>query len=627
MIRSASRPTAAIAFVLGLSTSALAQPSGYYDTADTSSASALRSSLHEIIDDHVRYPYTSSATDTWDILDLADENPSNSSHVLDVYKNASYPKAGGGNSNYNREHSWPKSYGFPDDGSSNYPYTDCHHLFVADSGYNSSRSNKPYAYSTGTEKPTDSNAGRGGSGDSNWTDGSGSTGSWETWGDRRGDVARALLYMDVRYEGGTHGGTGHSEPDLILTDDRSLIASSNTGDNESVGYMGLLSVLLEWHEDDPVDAFEVTHHETVYSFQGNRNPFVDHPEWVDVVFGTGGGGGGTGGGGGASVWINEFHYDDSGSDQGEFVEVAGPAGTDLSGWSVLGYNGTNGTVYKPVSLSGTISNQSGGYGTVSVSFSGMQNGAPDGLALVDDQGTVLEFISYEGSFTATSGAASGMTSTDIGVAETGSTAAGDSLQRTGSGATAGDFSWTGPTTDSPGGVNAGQSFTGGGGGSTPDPWINEFHYDDSGADEGEFVEVAGPAGTDLSGWSVVGYNGSGGGDYKTVSLSGSIPNQSNGYGTVSVAFSGMQNGAPDGLALIDDQGAVVEFISYEGSFTATSGAAQGETSTDVGVAETSSTAAGQSLQRTGSGSEAGDFTWSGPSTDSPGSVNGGQSFN
>ncbi|MFG0320432.1 MAG: hypothetical protein ACF8XB_24385, partial [Planctomycetota bacterium JB042] len=377
---------------------------------------------------------------------------------------------------------------------------------------------------------------------------------------------------------------------------------------------------------DPVDAFEVTLHETVYSFQGNRNPVVDHPEWVDIVFGTGGGGGGTGGGG-ASVWINEFHYDDSGADQGEFVEVAGPAGTDLSGWSVLGYNGTNGTVYKTVSLSGTISNQSGGYGTVSVSFSGMQNGAPDGLALVDDQGTVLEFISYEGSFTATSGAASGMTSTDIGVAETGSTAAGDSLQRTGSGATAGDFTWTGPTTDSPGGVNAGQSFTGGGGGSTPDPWINEFHYDDSGADEGEFVEVAGPAGTDLSGWSVVGYNGSGGGDYKTVSLSGSIPNQSNGYGTVSVAFSGMQNGAPDGLALIDDQGAVVEFISYEGSFTATSGAAQGETSTDVGVAETSSTAAGQSLQRTGSGSEAGDFTWAGPSTDSPGSVNGGQSFN
>jgi hypothetical protein len=92
------------------------------------------------------------------------------------------------------------------------------------------------------------------------------------------------MYMDVRYEGGTHGVTGASEPDLILTDDLQLIAGSNTGSDEPVGYMGILSALLEWHEQDPVDWIEFQHHEAVASFQGNRNPFIDHPEWVACVF-------------------------------------------------------------------------------------------------------------------------------------------------------------------------------------------------------------------------------------------------------------------------------------------------------------------------------------------------------
>ncbi|MCQ6513241.1 hypothetical protein NPN18_26095, partial [Vibrio parahaemolyticus] len=80
---------------------------------NTTSASALRSSLHAIIDDHTRFPYTASTTDTWDILDRADQDPLNSGRILDVYKNAVYTKAGGGNNFYNREHSWPKSLGFP----------------------------------------------------------------------------------------------------------------------------------------------------------------------------------------------------------------------------------------------------------------------------------------------------------------------------------------------------------------------------------------------------------------------------------------------------------------------------------------------------------------------------------
>lgn len=279
-----------LAFTTGLAR-ADAEP-GYYATVITSSPQALRDSLHAIIDDHTRYPYTSSSTDTWDVLEIADEDREEPDNIITIYRNASYLKRTGGNDFYNREHTWPKSYGFPDNGASlNYPYTDMHHLFLSDSDYNFERSNKPYDdCDAGCQQHvTVSNDGRGGvgggyPGDSNWTDGDYTEGRWETWSGRRGDVARAMMYMDVRYEGGLHGITGFAEPDLILTDNRNLMDQSNTGNNETVGYMGLLSVLLQWHAQDPVDAIEMQHHEAVASFQGNRNPFIDHPEWAACVF-------------------------------------------------------------------------------------------------------------------------------------------------------------------------------------------------------------------------------------------------------------------------------------------------------------------------------------------------------
>ena len=274
-----------------LSPAALAQiPPNYYTAVDTSTPVVLRTSLHGVIDDHVRFPYTAGTTDTWDVLELADQDPANGAHVVDVYGNQSLPKQGGGVGIYNREHTWPNSYGFPDDGSTNYPYTDCHALFLCDAGYNTSRSNLPYRFCSAscTERTTVLTNGEGGGsglypGNSNWRSGSGSTGSWETWRGRRGDVARALLYLDVRYEGGTHVG-GAAEPDLILTDDVSLITASNTGSNLSVAYMGIRSALLDWHLEDPPDAKERERNDLVGSYQTNRNPFIDHPEWVECVF-------------------------------------------------------------------------------------------------------------------------------------------------------------------------------------------------------------------------------------------------------------------------------------------------------------------------------------------------------
>lgn len=260
-----------------------AQPDpGYYSSVDESSPSALKASLHNIIKDHTKIPYTSSATDTWDVLELAGEDVDNSNNVIALYKNSTYSKVGGGNNDYNREHSWPKSFGFPNDGSSNYPYTDMHHLFIANSSYNSSRSNKPFDICTSgcTEKTTDVNNGRGGAGQSNFT----KTDVWDVWQSRQGDVARAMFYMAVRYEGGTHGITNVAEPDLELTDNLILIENSATGNNESQAYMGLLSVLITWHYNDPVDIYEHQHNESVESGQGNRNPFIDNPEWAKCVF-------------------------------------------------------------------------------------------------------------------------------------------------------------------------------------------------------------------------------------------------------------------------------------------------------------------------------------------------------
>jgi endonuclease I len=267
-------------------------PAGYYSSVDASNPTALRSTLHAVIDDHIRFPYTSSSgsIDTWDILEAADEDPTQPGFILDLYRNASYPKAGGGNSSYSREHAWPNSYGFPNDTSTNYPYTDCHALFLADASYNSSRGNNPYrtCNATCTEKPTAANHGHGGGsgtypGNSNWRSGSGPAGIWETWIGRRGDVARALFYLDVRYEGGSHGVTGAAEPDLILTDDLSHIATSG-GQNAAVAYMGELSTLLAWNAQDPVDELERRRNDVVDSFQQNRNPFIDHPEWAACLF-------------------------------------------------------------------------------------------------------------------------------------------------------------------------------------------------------------------------------------------------------------------------------------------------------------------------------------------------------
>ena len=122
----------------------------------------------------------------------------------------------------------------------------------------------------------------------------------------------------------------------------------------------------------------------------------------------------------AGVYINEIHYDNSGTDAGEFVEVVGPAGTDLSTYTISLYNGSSTSlkVYSTITLSGTIDDEGAGVGAVSFATAGIQNGAPDGVSL-SNGGTNIQFISYEGSFTAADGPALGLTSADVIVIEDG----------------------------------------------------------------------------------------------------------------------------------------------------------------------------------------------------------------
>jgi endonuclease I len=249
---------------LFLSLGSFAQiPSDYYLAADGLSGESLKSALHDVIKDHVEFPYTSSNTDTWDILKESDRDTVYSDNVILFYSGWSvnggleYNDAKG----WSREHVWAKSHG--DFGTSLGAGTDCHHLRPCDISVNSARGNDDFDI-----------------GGSIYVDGDGVTqcktdaDSWEPRDEVKGDVARMLFYMAVRYEG------ENGEPDLELLDEVNTVDIVEAGK----GFHGKLSTLIEWHKADPVDSFEINRNDVIYSFQNNRNPFIDHPEFVDLLW-------------------------------------------------------------------------------------------------------------------------------------------------------------------------------------------------------------------------------------------------------------------------------------------------------------------------------------------------------
>jgi len=149
----------------------------------------------------------------------------------------------------------------------------------------------------------------------------------------------------------------------------------------------------------------------------------------------------------------------------------------------------------------------------------------------------------------------------------------------------------------------------------PNVFINEIHYDNLGVDENEFVEIAGEAGLNLEGWSLYFYNGRDGNEYANqyTFTELTLVDSHNGFGFTAVNFTDIgqhiQNGSPDGIVFADDQNNIIQFLSYEGSFIASSGIATGLTSIDIGAMEPSNTSAGYSLQLFGQGNQYTDFNW------------------
>ncbi|WP_339213747.1 endonuclease [Solibacillus sp. FSL W8-0372] len=224
----------------------------YYDAAYGKTGEALKTALHNIIDDHTEISYSN----VWTALRETDEDPNNSNNVILLYTGRSQSKlTNGGNVNdWNREHVWAKSHG--GFGTSMGAGTDLHHLRPTDVSVNSSRSNLDF--DNGGNEHSEA---RGNYYDSD---------SWEPRDSVKGDVARMLFYMAVRYEGDS------GELDLEL---------NNRVNNGSAPYHGKLSVLLQWHKEDPVDNFERTRNEIIYTdYQHNRNPFIDHPEWASAIW-------------------------------------------------------------------------------------------------------------------------------------------------------------------------------------------------------------------------------------------------------------------------------------------------------------------------------------------------------
>lgn len=242
-----------------------AQDSVYYQSAFNASGDTLKMRLHDIIKGHTSFPYSSSGTDTWDILKQTDRDPNNANNVILIYSNRSIdgPQEFNNGNGWNREHVWPRSRG--DFSTSSVPGTDVHHLRPCDISVNSVRENRNFDECISCQDVIDNGFNTGSKTDA-------SLYTFEPPDNVKGDVARMIFYMAVRYEG------GGSEPDLELTN----TLQSNTS---KAPLHAVLNTLLDWNRNDTVDNFERNRNQVIYSFQGNKNPFIDYPELAEYLWG------------------------------------------------------------------------------------------------------------------------------------------------------------------------------------------------------------------------------------------------------------------------------------------------------------------------------------------------------
>lgn len=201
--------------------------SAYYNNAEGLYGQALLEALRTIIQ-------TGATINSYDaaitILQSSDEDPDNSNNILLVYSGYSVPKTWDGGATWNREHVWPQSL------LNGATANDAHNLKPANPGFNSSRGNKYF-------------------------DDVGGTQSYVPRDEVKGDVARILFYMIVMYQ----------QLELI-------------NGTPIDGQMAMLDTLIRWHETDLVDIFEQNRNNVIFSFQNNRNPFIDYPHLLELLF-------------------------------------------------------------------------------------------------------------------------------------------------------------------------------------------------------------------------------------------------------------------------------------------------------------------------------------------------------
>ncbi|KAL5699673.1 hypothetical protein ACHQM5_030544 [Ranunculus cassubicifolius] len=357
----------------------------YYSSVDHKEGEELMRELNSIVSPHVSLPYK-KVWEALKILDAADDdNPEASSDVVEIYSLRGVSKLLAGKpEGWNREHLWPRSYGLTDGPS----LADLHNIRPADVNVNSSRGNKYYgeclAISTHCLKPANKEA------------------AYDTETDKklwapplqvRGDIARSLMYMATTY--------GFSQSDgsqnLRLSD-------SPSAENSE---MGLLSTLLKWNEVDPPSRTEKLRNNRVCKlYQHNRNPFVDHPEYANLIWTPHTPTTGQTKYIPRKAWINEFHYNNKGKDKNEFIELVVESLADASRLKIALYNADR-SVFNVTEGSREL--------LIYTAYVPLQNGRGDGVVK------------------AINGPANGVRSVDIRIQETEGSRENDSLGLSGGG--------------------------------------------------------------------------------------------------------------------------------------------------------------------------------------------------
>lgn len=669
--------------------SVFAQPGNYYDLINPNSPTFIIE-----LENRIRNPYTKVSYDLFDETNIANfaavNNNNGSKSVFCVYSNYEYNYTGTFTWGImSREHTFCQSW-MPNTSTSRPEYSDQHHLFpTQQNNVNAVRGNHPLGnvvniLSTFGEAKYGTNA----------------NGKlvYEPRDQHKGDAARALLYMSVRYD----GIDGYNWTFNWLNNTK--LPSLNEGAQD-------LATLIAWHKQDPPDKWEIDRNNYVQSIQMNRNPFIDHPEyvnyinfndlsklspvyaaepqnyvsslsanstsdsitinWIDAIPGS------QAPSGYLLLAYNKDNYflpidgevypdDIDLSDGAAIVNIPYSAADTYSFtnlfngsyyFTIFSYNGSGSFInYKidgslpriSVSLNPPLAEEPNNHVTnfsiETVTSSSIEltwtdavgSVLPEGYLLVANTNGIFTLPIDGNTYTDDLNLSDGFGQLNIPYSAANNVSFSSLNSNTtyyfriysynGSGS-----SRNYKTDSSVPQTNATtliSSFL-------PNAWINEFHYDNAGTDVNEFIEVVIPVSytttSELSKFSVVLYNGANGTTYNSKSLTEFIKGSTdslNGFTYYYYQFpsNGIENGSPDGIAL-GYNNSVIQFISYEGSFTAVSGIAAGLTSTDIGFNQSGTTPVGSSLGLSGSGRMYSDFTWTVyNSAATPGLANGGQSY-